>query len=446
MRIALIRPNIGRLEHSLFVDEARMEPLEIAVIAGLTPENHEILMFDDRVEPIDYDCGADLAAVSIQTFTARRGYEICAGFRERGVPVVLGGIHVSLAPEEAAAHADAIVTGDVEMVWSDLLHDAAAGELKRRYDTGIGVAHPGKIPDRRVYTGKKYLPITLLQFGRGCRHDCDYCATGAYAKGSFHHRQIDQVLAEIGTQTRRYLFFVDDNIVSNREAAKVLFRELEPLKIKWVSQASIDMTRDEELMNLMARSGCLGNVVGFESLDERNLASVGKTVNSTAVGTGFRSEIEVLRDYGLQTWAAFTLGYDHDTVESIKRTLDFALKNRFAFAAFNILMPYPGTPFYARLRRQSRLLYDESWWLHPEYRFNHAAFRPRLMTPDELTDVGFHCRSVFNRPSSIIRRAFDFKTNMRSILKLGIYALYAPLFRREAFKKQGMRLGMQDEN
>ena len=446
MRIALIRPNIGRLEHSLFVDEARMEPLELAVLAGLTPDRHEVILFDDRVEEIDYDEPVDLAAVTVQTFTARRAYEICAEYRKRGVPVVIGGMHAALAPDEAAAHADSIVTGDAEFVWADLLADAEKRRLKPRYDCSVGVPHPSSIPNRAIYAGRKYLPITLLQFGRGCTSQCDYCATGAYSRGSFHSRDIDRVIEEIGTQNRRYLFFVDDNIVANHAVAKDLFRELAGLNVRWVSQGSIDMTGDRELMDLMTRSGCLGHVIGFESLDPRNLESVGKSVNYDGARNGYATEVAVLRDYGLQIWAAFTLGYDFDTVDSISRTLDFALENRFTFAAFNILMPYPGTPFHSRLAAEGRLLFDDKWWLHRDYRFNHAAYLPRLMTPDELTDAGFRCRSVYNSPTSILRRVFDLKTNMRSLLKLGIYALYAPLFRRETFKKQGMRLGLRDED
>jgi radical SAM superfamily enzyme YgiQ (UPF0313 family) len=149
-----------------------------------------------------------------------------------------------------------------------------------------------------------------------------------------------------------------------------------------------------------------------------------------------------MRDYGLQLWAAFTLGYDHDTRESIERTLEFALENKFCFAAFNILMPYPNTPLYRTLEAEGRLLYGGKWWLHPEYRFNYAAFRPKRMSPEELTDACFHARSQFNSIRSIVRRAFDFKTNMRSPYRLGVYLRYNPLFRKEVFKKQGMWFGL----
>jgi radical SAM superfamily enzyme YgiQ (UPF0313 family) len=446
MHVTLVRPNIGRLEHSLFVDEARMEPLELAVLGGLTPPDIEVDMVDDRVDEFDYDRPTDLAAISVQTFTARRAYEIAAEYRARGVPVVLGGMHTTLAPDEAAAHAESIVTGDAEPVWETVVRDAAAGRLQPHYRSQIGVPHPNARPRRSLYAGRKYLPLALLQFGRGCTVGCDYCATGTYARGTHHVRRVDEVLQEIDEIGQRNLFFVDDNIVADFAAAKTLFRELRGMRVRWVSQASLDMTNDPELMDLMAQSGCLGHVVGFESLSERNLESVGKRVNYEGVHTRYAREIGILRDYGLQTWAAFTLGYDYDTVESMEVLLEFALANRFTFAAFNVLMPYPGTRFYETLREQGRLLYDGAWWLHPEYRFNYAAFVPARMTPDELTEAGFHCRSVFNSPRSIVRRAFDMKTNMRNPLRFAIYALYNPLFRQETFKKHGMRLGVTGED
>jgi len=221
-----------------------------------------------------------------------------------------------------------------------------------------------------------------------------------------------------------------------------LFRELIPLRVRWVSQASIDMTQDLELLDLMVRSGCLGHVIGFESIDTQNLRAMNKAPNLSESFRDYKPQLEILRDYGLQTWAAFTLGYDHETRESIERTLEFALENKFAFAAFNVLMPYPNTPLYRRLQAEGRLLYDGKWWLHPAYRFNYAAFQPKLMSADELTEAGFYARATYNSIGSIIRRAFDFKTNMRSLFRLGIYATYNPLFRKETFRKHGLRFGL----
>ncbi len=442
MKLTLIKPNIGRMEHSLYVDEGRMEPLPLGVIAGMTPSDVEVVMYDDRMEPIPYDEPTDLVAITAQTFTARRAYEISAEFRERGVPTIIGGMHPTLIPEEVADHADSIYIGDAELLWQQVIKDARRGKLQPVYMARPGVPQPGILPRRDIFKGKGYLPITLIQFSRGCRFACDFCAISVFFDRTQFRRRVDEVIQEIQAQERRLLFFVDDNILSDHEAAKALFRELIPLRVRWVSQASIDMTQDLELLDLMVRSGCLGHVIGFESIDTQNLRAMNKAPNLSESFRDYKPQLEILRDYGLQTWAAFTLGYDHETRESIERTLEFALENKFAFAAFNVLMPYPNTPLYKRLQAEGRLLYDGKWWLHSAYRFNYAAFQPKLMLADELTEAGFYARSRYNSIGSIIRRAFDFKTNMRSLLRLGIYAIYNPLFRKETFRKHGLRFGL----
>ena len=278
------------------------------------------------------------------------------------------------------------------------------GHLKPRYDAPVGPPQPGSQPRRDVYAGKGYLPVSLLQFGRGCRFRCEYCAVGAY----FDHRQqvrpVDEVVAEIQSQRRRDLFFVDDNLIADHEAAKALFRALIPLRVRWVSQASVDQVCDPELMSLMVESGCLGNVIGFESLDPRNLAQMRKHVNVAGFDR-YASAVRCLAEHHLQTWAAFLLGYDHDTPESISAQCDWAIGERFTFAAWNVLMPYPGTPLYDRLSAEGRLLYDGRWWLHRDYRFNSAAFRPAQMSADELTEAAWRCRRRWNSPASIVRRA-----------------------------------------
>jgi radical SAM superfamily enzyme YgiQ (UPF0313 family) len=442
VKLTLIKPTIGRLEHSLYVDEARMEPLQLGVLAAMIPQDVKVVLYDDRVEAIPYDEATDLVAITVETFTARRAYEIGDEFRQRGVPVIMGGMHATLIPEEVATHADAVYTGDADPLWRQVIVDARQGKLRPRYDAPVGPPQPGTLTRRDLFKDKGYLPITLLQFSRGCRFNCEFCATSAFFGHQHFCRRVEEVVQEIEAQQRRHLFFVDDNLLANRQAAKELFRALIPLKVKWVSQASIDMTRDPELMDLMVSSGCLGYVIGFESLDPQNLRTMRKTPNLIGDYGQYRPQIEILRDHGLQTWAAFTIGHDYDTRDSIARMLEFALENRFTFAAFNVLMPYPSTPLYARLEREGRLLYDGKWWLHPQYRFNYAAFQPKMMTADELTEAGFRCRASFNSVGAIVRRAFDFKTNMRSLYRLAIYALYNPLFRQETFKKHGMRLGL----
>ena len=443
MKVTLVQPNIGRLEHSLYVDSGRMEPLPLGVLAALTPPDVEVAMYDDRMERIPYGERTDLAAITVGTFMARRAYEIAAEFRKRGVPVILGGVHPTLLPEEAAGHADSIYVGDAEFLWGQVIEDCRRGRLQPIYHAAVGPPQPGTLTRRDIFRGKGYLPLALLQSSRGCRFDCTFCAVSVYFNKTHYVRAAREVIAEIESQPRRLVFFVDDNMLCNRDAAKALCRELIPLRIRWVSQASIDMTEDRELMKLMVQSGCLGHVVGFESLDSENLRDSRKAPNLITEGRDYHTALKIIRDHGLQLWAAFTFGYDHDTPESIARTADFAIESKFCFAAFNILMPYPRTALYESLRAQGRLLYDGKWWLHPDYRFNHAAFRPTRMSPDELTEACHQARRRFNSAGSIIRRALDWRTNMRSPYRLGLYLRYNPLFRRETFKKHGMRFGLQ---
>lgn len=444
MKLTLIKPNIGRREHSLYVDEGRMEPLQLGILAALTPPDVDIVMYDDRMEPIPYDEPTDLVAITVETFTARRAYEIREEFHKRSVPVVMGGMHAMLIPEEVAAHCDCVIVGDAEPVWETMIRDFRQHRLQKRYDA-VQPAYPqdNVITRRDIFEGKGYLPITLLQFSRGCSHRCSFCASSVYFKARHYCRPVEDVIREIKSQKRKLLFFVDDNIVCDHEKAKELFRALIPLKVRWVSQGSMDMLKDRELMKLMVQSGCLGLVIGFESISPECIDQMNKHANRKGSGSLYREEIRQLRAWGLQTWAAFTVGHDGDTIESIRATCDFAIQNKFTFAAFNILMPYPNTPLYAKLEQEGRLLYQGNWWLHEDYRFNYAAILPKNMTPEELTAVSFDCRRRFNSLRSIVTRALEPHTNLRTPYRFITYLIYNPLFRKEVFKKQGMRFGLQ---
>ncbi len=442
MKVTLIKPNIGRLLRGPYIDEGRMEPLQIGVLAGLTAQRHEVVFFDDRMEQIPFADPTDLVAITVETYTAKRAFEIAGEYRQRGTPVLLGGMHPMLVPQECLQHADAILLGDAETVWETILTDAEAGRLQRIYRAPPGIAHPGVLPRRDLFAGKGYLPMTLMQFSRGCHFHCNFCSITRYFDSRHFVRQVDEVVREIAKQKRKLLFFVDDNLCANRKAAKALFRALIPLKIRWVSQSSLDMLQDAEMMELMIQSGCLGHVIGFESITPGNLTEMRKGQNLHAFD-GYRSQVRRLRDYGLQTWAAFVLGYDHETRDSIRRTLDFALESRFTFAAFNILTPYPGTPLYDTLRAEGRLLYDGKWWLHPDYRFNYAAFQPARMSAEELTQACFEARATFSSLPSLVHRLLDFKTNLRNPVRLCTYLRFNPVFRKEVFKKHGMYFGQR---
>ncbi|HXW01373.1 MAG TPA: radical SAM protein, partial [Anaerolineae bacterium] len=318
MKLTLIKPNIGRMEHSLYVDEGRMEPLQLGVLAGLTPPDVELVLYDDRLEAIPYDEPTNLVAITVETYTARRAYEISAEYRQRGVPVVMGGMQPTLIPEEVKPHANAIYIGDAEFRWQEVIADARRGKLKPVYEAPVGIPQPGTLTRRDIFKGKGYLPITLMQFSRGCRFACTFCAVSTFFDKTQYCRDVREVVQEIEAAERQIVFFVDDNILSNFEAAKELCRALIPLKVHWVSQGSIDMTQDRELMGLMVKSGCIGMVVGFESINAQSLRWMKKSPNFVGGFKSYAPQLQIIRDYGIQLWAAFTLGHDHDTCESIE--------------------------------------------------------------------------------------------------------------------------------
>ena len=174
MKITLIKPNIGRMEHSLYVDEGRMEPLQLGILAALTPPDIEVALYDDRMEAIPYDEPTDLVGITVETYTARRAYEIAGEFRRRGVTVVMGGMHATLIPEEVAEHADAVFLGDAEFLWAQVIEDARRRCLQPMYQAPVGIPQPGTLTRRDLFRGKGYLPITLMQFSRGCRFSCTF--------------------------------------------------------------------------------------------------------------------------------------------------------------------------------------------------------------------------------------------------------------------------------
>lgn len=406
MRLTIVHPCIGRRAGQRYIGSWQMEPLPAATVAGLTPADVDVRFYDDRLEAIPYDEPTDLVAISVETYTAKRAYQIAGHYRRRGVPVVMGGFHATLRPDEVARYAEAVVVGEAETVWARLVDDARHGRLERRYQ-GLGrPALTGLRPDRSVFAGKRYLPIGLVEAGRGCHFKCDFCAVQTVFDQKQTRRPIDDVIDEIARIRDRHklLFFVDDNITSNLREAKAFFAALAPLGVRWVSQASINAAHDEEFLDLIKRSGCQGLLIGFESLDPRNLAAMGKGFNT--MRGGYEVALANLRRHKLRLYATFVFGYDHDTVDAFDATLDFAHRHAFYMAAFNHLTPFPGTPLYERLEREGRLRFD-AWWLDPDYAYNVIPFTPAQMAPEELQRGCVEARRRFYGLRSIARRSLD---------------------------------------
>ena len=306
MKITLIKPTIGTKNNTLYIDEGRMEPLQLGVIAALIPSDIEITLIDDRMERISYDDPTDAVMITVETFTAKRAYEISAEYLARKVPVIMGGMHVKLEPDEVMQHCTTAVSGDAENILPTIIDDLKKNNLKRYYDCGVSNPPQHHLITRRdIFEGKGYLPISLIQFSRGCIHGCSYCAGSVYFNKKHYCRAIDEVVAEIKSQKRKLIFFVDDNFVADIDRAKALCYALIPLKINWVSQGTVSMVYDDELMRLIVESGGMGFVIGFESINPDSLSLMNKSFNK---GRGsfnrYANEVAILRRYGLQTWAA----------------------------------------------------------------------------------------------------------------------------------------------
>jgi radical SAM superfamily enzyme YgiQ (UPF0313 family) len=429
MNLFLIKPGFGNLIEGYNLNDGAMEPLSLAILAGATPPDFSVTLYDDRIETIPFDDDVDIAGISVDTFTARRAYEIADRFRKRNVKVVLGGIHVRLFPEEAMKHADCIITGDAEQLWPEVLRSISAGLFRRRYDADAAMPQQGVFPDRTIFRGKKYLPVSLVQFGRGCRFSCTYCAVSSYFRKKHTCRPVEDVLDEIRRDNLKTVLFVDDNFVADPEKTKAFLDALIPLKIRWASQSGIEMTEDPEMLELMVKSGCVGHLIGFESINPAALRGFNKR-NNLHHFDRYQTTIKRLRSFGLLTWASMIVGNDEDTRESIEQTVRFAIESKFAVCFFHILMPYPGTGIYENLKRQKRLLYDNAWWQSPDYRYNKAAFVPKNLTPEQLSNAAIKANHDFYRWGSIASRLLDPATNFRSAMNLFLYLRFNTLLRK----------------
>ena len=432
MRITFIKPSMttGVLGDAL-------EPLAFGILAALTPPDVERTLYDERIEPIDFDAPADLVAISCDTYSARRSYQIAAAYRSRGVPVVLGGYHPTLWTDEALQFADAVVVGDAEDTWPAVVEDVRQGRLQRIYRSQYPPLNGLRV-DRRVFAGKKYGPMRLVQFGRGCCHGCDFCSIHAFYGNRIRTRPVEETFAEIEALGARSIIFTDDNLFADTAGAIELLRRLKPLKLHWSCQAMLDVAGDDALLALMAESGCLAVTVGLESLRDDNLAQMHKGRNQTS--RDYAEAVQKFHDHGIMVYGSFIFGYDHDTVWDFAPSLEFAIGQKLLLANFNPLIPMPGTPLYARLRAEGRLIHD-AWWLDPSYRYGAAPFHPRGMTADELTAGIYWIRTEFNRLGSILRRGLNRKANTRSLYNAGAYLACNWINRREIHRKQGLPLG-----
>lgn len=438
MHITIIHPCVGKVPGRKYMKAWQMEPLPAAYIAGLTPKDIEITFWDDRMEDIDFDRQTDLVAISVETYTAKRSYQIASAFRQRDVPVVMGGFHATLVPDEVSQYAESIVIGEAEELWPKLIDDFRGGRLNRVYQSHTRPDISRTMPDRTIFGDRKYFPMGLIDASRGCTYRCDFCAVQTFFDASQNWRSLDSVLTEVERVRTRHklIFFIDDNIMGRPDRAKSFFEALIPLNIKWISQADISATYDDETLKLMKQSGCQGILIGFESLDKDNLKDMNKGFNAARGGPA--EAVKRLHKHGLRLYATFLFGYDGDTLETFSDTIDFCIDHKIFIAAFNHITPFPGTPLYKRLKEEGRLLYDK-WWLDDRYIYGQIPFRSNL-PPDILRENCKKARRIFYGMRSILKRLAN-SAHYRPPGVLAAYLFINLILRNDVSQRYSLPLG-----
>ena len=394
MKILLVSPI--RDQHQFTNSGILIPQLALFILQGLTPKQHEVKIVEEEYMQLDLNEECDVVGISCMTSNAYRGYRIADTFREKGKKVVMGGVHPSILPGEALAHADAVVIGEAEGVWEKILKDIESNNLQRIYH------EPNPDLDRYIpkdfstLPKKRFYNLIPLQTSRGCPYNCDFCCVSDIFGKKIKHIPVKNVVKDIEASESRNYIFLDDNVIGDQKYARELFKALIPLKISWVGQSSISFARDTEIMELAKKSGCKGLFIGLESVVGTNIQKYKKLKSLEDT----KQSIKKILKMGIIIQASVIFGFDEDTHETFWQTVKFLIKNCISIAAINVLTPYPGTRVYKEFKEGGRLLH-EKW----EYYDHHTVvFQPKNMTPLELQIGKIKARTAFNSIPSIVKR------------------------------------------
>jgi radical SAM superfamily enzyme YgiQ (UPF0313 family) len=402
MRIQLLSPagEIHRNTSGIFKTSLRYAPLTLTTLAALVPDeiDAEMTIQDEGVQPLNLDFPPSLVGITAITGTSLRAYDIADRLRAKGHTVVLGGVHPTLLPDEAQPHADAVVAGYAESTWPQLIRDYQAGKLQRRY-----FAQPDRqlrnvpIARRDLLLKKRYATINSIEATRGCPHKCDFCAVPAAWPRVYSHRPIENVIAELKTFEGRHALFIDLSPVEDVLYAKALYKAMIPLRYRWVGLATTRIAEDDELLDLAARSGCRGLLIGFESISQDTLEATRKGFHQAR---NYAEVVKRLHGHGIGIQGCFVFGFDTDDTSVFERTVEFVDRVKMDLPRYAVVTPFPGTGLFRRLKAEGRLLH-EHW---PLYDVEHVVFQPRQMSPERLQEglewawkQSYSWRSIFNR-------------------------------------------------
>jgi radical SAM superfamily enzyme YgiQ (UPF0313 family) len=382
LRIVLISPKGPLYRHrgGIWRKSLRYQPLTLTTLAALIPSELpcELDLLDEGIHDVPLDLEADLIGLTVITGTASRAYELADHFRARGITVVLGGPHVTLIPDDAAPHADAIVVGYAEDSWPALLQDFVRGELRPRYHQAPGLDLANRpFARRELLPNHRYLTKNIFEATRGCVHGCEFCVVPTAWGRKPLQKPVEEVVADIRREGARQLIFVDLNLIADRGYALRLFAALVPLQVQWYGLSTVLLADDPELLELAERSGCRGLLMGLESISPKNLRQTRKGFNTPAK---FGEVVRRLHDHGIALQGCFVFGLDDDEPDVFLRTAEFAVEVGIDLPRFAVATPFPNTPLYLRLQSEGRIL-TRNWEL---YDGQHVVFQPAKMSVDEL--------------------------------------------------------------
>ena len=381
MKIKLIQPAMlpRPMDTKL---KTRMAPsLALLTIANLTPKKHEVIIENENVENIDFDEPVNLVAITVTVDVMNRAVEISKKFKERGITVIAGGIHITADPEGAVNSFDAICIGMAERVWTKILDDKENNSLKKIYYDMENISGKEIVsPDYSIIDNEKYLYTNIISTSRGCPFECDFCYNSCKnVLKNYINRPVDDVLKDINALKTRHIMFIDDNFIGNPKWTKKLLKEIKPLKLKWNAAVTSNIVDMLELLDEMKESGCQSLFIGFESINSRSINSVHKVQNSV---NSYEKLVDEIHKRGIMINASFVFGLDEDDVSVFKNTLEWIIKNKIETVTSHILTPYPGTKLYSMLIEKNRIVdFNLS-----NYNTAHVVYKPKNMTAEELYD------------------------------------------------------------
>jgi len=399
VRIHLITAESAESRHLRRGRLIQFPQLTMPLIAALTPREHVVSHTDEIVEPVRFDAPADVVGITAPTPSILHAYSLAREFRSRGVPVVIGGPHATALPEEAACHADAVVVGEAEDTWPRVLEDVRRGQIEQFYVSTRRASLAGlPVPRWDLIKGRRYgKSVTIAT--RGCPHRCDYCSIPLlYGPGTMRYRPIDEIVREVATSPTRAVVFWDDNIGANSRYSKELFRALQPLKKWWTSQCTANSVRDEEFVELAARSGCKALFLGMESISQESLNATNKAHNRVE---DYRRLIASLHRHGIAVHLGIMFGFDQDDIGIFRRTAEFLEDAGVDVATVSMVVPMPGTATFNRFKADRRILTTD--WSKYDGK-KHCVFQPALMSVEELERGTEWVAQRFYSPHSIVRR------------------------------------------